>query len=194
MMLKGRSSRWAAALALGFAGLIGVGAALVLAAPARTATTAFELTLEAKFLPPDFMTTEGGTFRSRAPFCAGGTFVQDVVGYAPPADYVGFADRWQFMCDDGTGSLTVVVLQDSTWRISDGSGGYAGLRGRGSQRWERLCGDNCDLGRPIPWRGTLLGVVDWGAEPDQPEEGDTVAGTSCENARSPVRSPSRSAP
>ena len=37
-----RSSRWAAALALGLAGLIGVGAALVLAGPARTAASPFE--------------------------------------------------------------------------------------------------------------------------------------------------------
>ncbi len=46
MTLYGRSSRWAAALALGLAGLIGVGAATVLAAPARSAATEFELTFE----------------------------------------------------------------------------------------------------------------------------------------------------
>ena len=48
MTLYSRSSRWAAALALGLAGLIGVGAATVLAAPARTAATAFELTVEGR--------------------------------------------------------------------------------------------------------------------------------------------------
>jgi hypothetical protein len=178
MTMYGRSSRWAAALALGLAGLIGVGAALVLAAPARTAASAFELTLEAEYLPPDFMTTEGGTFRSRAPFCAGGTFVQDVVQFA---DYG--VDRLQFTCDDGTGSLAVGFLPLSAqpapgvaWRILDGSGSYAALRGIGTQRWEQLC-DSCDLGKPILWRGTLMGVVDWGAEPDWPEDADTVAPT-----------------
>ena len=50
MTMYGRSSRWAAALALGLAGLIGVGAALVLAAPARPAATAFELTFEAELV------------------------------------------------------------------------------------------------------------------------------------------------
>ena len=29
----------------------------------------------------------------------------------------------------------------------------------------------------MTWRGTLVGVVDWGSEPDQPEDGDTVAPT-----------------
>jgi len=174
MTMYSRSSSWAA-VALGLAGLIGVGAALVLAAPARTAASAFELTLEAEYLPPEFMTTEGGTFRSRAPFCAGGTFLQDVVQYA---DYG--VERLQFTCDDGTGSLAVgfpPLSAGVAWRILDGSGSYAGLRGRGSQRWEQLCGDNCDLGKPIPYRGTLVGVVDWGVEPDWPEDGDTVAPT-----------------
>jgi hypothetical protein len=138
-----------AALALAHAGLSGGGAETVRAA--GTAASAFELTLEAELTPPFFMTSEGGTFRSRAPFCASGTFVEDDVGNAW---------RWRFTCDDATGSLTVVLREDSTWRILDGSGNYAGLRGSGSLRGEQLCGENCDLERPIPWRGTLLGVVD----------------------------------
>jgi hypothetical protein len=125
-------------------------------------------------LPPDFQTSEGGggTFRSRAPFCATGRFVEGTDSW----------NSWwsRFMCDDGTGSLTVTFEQDAIWRITDGSGSYADLRGRGSWRGEFLCGDNCDFGRPIPWRGALVGVVDWGAEPDQPEDGDTVAPTNAD--------------
>jgi hypothetical protein len=167
--MQHRSFNWVVTLvALGLAGVIGVGAA-----PARSAATAFELTFEAEFLPPDFMTTEGGTFRSRAPFCAGGTFVQGVVGYP---------DGLQFTCDDGTGSLTVVfppLSEGGGWRILDGSGSYAGLRGRGSLRGEELCrpwlGENCNPN----WRGTLVGVVDWGVEPEwvAPTNADTNADT-----------------
>ena len=57
MTFHGRTTMWATALALGLAGLIGVGAATVHAAPARTAAPAFELTLEAELLPPDFLTS-----------------------------------------------------------------------------------------------------------------------------------------
>ena len=174
MTKHGRSSRWAAALALGLVGLIGVGAALVPVAPARGAATAFELTFEAELEPPEFVITKGGTFTSGAPFCASGRIVE------VDNDYV--TATWRFTCDDGSGSLTVLLA--ATWRIIDGSGSYAGLQGSGSQRAEMLCkpwlGENCDLGKPILWRGTLVGVVDWGAEPDQPEDEDTVAPTNAD--------------
>jgi hypothetical protein len=135
MSLYGRSSRWAAALALGLAGLIGVGAAMVLAAPARTAASTFELTLEGRqtlsFEDEVVYIESRGTFRSSAPFCATGTFV----------------DEWgtlRFTCDDGTGSLTVSVPSltpwgDTTWRILWGSGSYAGLHGRGSEHGSSGC-------------------------------------------------------
>jgi hypothetical protein len=178
MNLYGRSSNWAAALALGVAGMIGVGAALVLATPARSVATAFELTFEAELEPPEFVITKGGMFESRAPFCAGGTIVE------VDNDYV--SATWQFTCDDGTGSLTVHLGgPEGGWRIVDGSGGYAGLRGRGSVQAEMLCkpwlGESCDLGRPIPWRGTLQGVVDpEGVDPETvaPTNTDSVAPTS----------------
>ena len=74
-----RSSWWAAALAVGLAGLIGVGAAPMRAAPtAQSAASAFELTLEAALMPPDFMLSERMTFRSGAPFCASGRSVEFV--------------------------------------------------------------------------------------------------------------------
>jgi hypothetical protein len=110
--MQRRSFSWVALVAVGLAGVVAVSAATALAA--RSAASAFELTFEAEFLPPDFLTTEGGIFRSRAPFCAGGTFVQDVVGNA---------DSFQFTCDDGTGSLTVVfppLSEGAGWRILDG--------------------------------------------------------------------------
>ena len=36
------------------------------------------------------------------------------------------------------------------------------------------------MGSLVTWRGTLIGIVDWGAEPDQPEDGDTVAPTNAD--------------
>ena len=166
MTLYGRSSRWAAALALGLAGLIGGGAATVLAAPARSAASAFELTLEVT----DTWRWEGdvllegkreGTFRSQGPFCATGTFVDD--------------GRWRLTCDDGTGSLTVSILPavdpfmlvsrwNSTWRIVDGSGSYADLRGRGSLAGELLSSKTSDSGSVTTWRSTFQGAVDQDAD------------------------------
>ena len=162
-------------LALGLAGLIGVGAALLFAAPARTAETPFELTFEGELTPPLFPSTAGGMFTSRAPFCASGTFVAADAGF-------------RFTCGDGTGSLTVLLGLNAMWPIHEGTGRYADLRGSLSLRSEVLCepwrGESCDLRKPIPWWGTLVGVVDSGAERDQPgadpvapAEADTVAPT-----------------
>jgi hypothetical protein len=72
------------------------------------------------------------TFRSRAPFCTTGTFVE----FGGPG-----GTTWRFTCDDGTGSLTVSIARawdhnpqaqvwNTTWRILDGSGNYAGLTER----------------------------------------------------------------
>jgi hypothetical protein len=153
MTLYGRSTKWAAALALGLAGLIGAGGAMVPAAPARTAASAFELTLEGTItFDDDEVIRTQGTFRSGAPFCATGTLVD-------PEPYGRVA---RFTCDDGTGSLTVSIGQvfippwNNTWRILDGSGSYEGLRGKGSMQLEPL-----EEGpRGATWRSTFQGVVD----------------------------------
>lgn len=156
MTLYGRSTKWAAALALGLAGLIGGGAATVLAAPARTAASAFELTLEGKLAETRGEITSQGTFTSRAPFCATGTFVDE------GANRNGGGKR-QFTCDDGTGTLTVALAQweyyhggpNTTWKILDGSGSYADLRGSGSLQGELLSEDGFAI-----WRSTLRGIAD----------------------------------
>jgi hypothetical protein len=155
MTLHGRSSRWAAALALGLAGLIGVGAATEPAAPARSAASAFELILDGNTTWDDAEVVKvQGTFRSGRPFCATGTL-------ADPAILRGEPNTWRLTCDDGSGSLTVSMLPVSrgeytTWRIFDGSGSYAGLRGRG-----RVQGETLESGpRGVTWRSTFRGVVD----------------------------------
>lgn len=146
MTWYGRSSGWAAALVLGLAVLIGGSPAT--APAARSGTSAFELTLT----PP------WGTFASRAPFCTSGRFAPEYPG--------PWSGPWRFTCDDGSGSLTVGFgrdltfdfdLGESSWQIIDGSGSYAGFRGKGSLQ---LCGESCDFAIPIPMPGTLLGEVD----------------------------------
>lgn len=156
MTLHGRWWRWAAALALALAGLIGVGAATVLGAPARSVASAFELTLEGKLAGGTGDITSKGTFRSRAPFCATGTFVDE----RPDRSTEG---ERQFRCDDGTGTLTVSISRweyygppfNTTWQILDGSGSYANLRGRGSLQGEMLSHEGF-----AAWRSTLEGTAD----------------------------------
>jgi hypothetical protein len=147
-----RSFSWVALLGVGLAGVVAVSAATAL--PARSTASAFELTLEATWYDgPWVFSPQGGTFRSRAPFCATGTFVE---GYVR-SDGRG----WWFRCDDGTGSLAVSISQDNTtWRIRDGSGSYSDLRGSGSLRGESLPCESCDPESGSPWRGSLQGVVD----------------------------------
>jgi hypothetical protein len=161
-----RSFNWVAALVgIGLAGVIAVTAASALAA--RSAASAFELTVQGR----DTMQWEGNvitgselqwTFTSRAPFCATGTFVE----FGGPG-----GTAWRFACDDGTGSLTVSIARawdhnpqahvwNTTWRILDGSGSYAGLRGEGSMRIEVLSSEISDREAVMTWRSTLQGVVD----------------------------------
>ena len=153
MTFNGRSSRWGAALALGFACLVGVSAATVTAAPARTAASAFELTFETTFGGSEEWPSFSERFRSRAPFCEKGT-VEHIVASRRTGDAT------RFTCDDGTGSLTV-LMRITTWQILDGSGSYAGLRGRGWVRYEPP--EIWDAA--VTYRRTLGGVADLDAIP-----------------------------
>ena len=174
--MRRRSFIWVALVPVALAGVVAVSAA---AAPAaRSEPSAFELTVEGTWEWNVYFGPfqEGtGTFSSRAPFCATGTFVED--------PYVGSATTWRLTCADGTGGLTLSVVEERVvrWQIVDGSGSYAGLRGGGSLRsGEALGSPSYAPGSLVTWRGTLVGVVDWGAEPDQPEDTDTVAPTNAD--------------
>jgi hypothetical protein len=161
------SSRWASALAFSLAGLIAVGAAMLLAGPARTAANTFEINLEGRYEPVAVDETgvwyqTRGTFSSGPPFCTTGKF-------ADLGEGVGRTTR-QFTCDDDTGTLTVSFTQsqyepappgagEGIWRILDATGSYAGLRGRGSLRGELLGGEMSDPGS-VTWRSTFHGAVD----------------------------------
>jgi hypothetical protein len=99
--------RWAAAVALGLAGLIGVGATTVPAAPAAgKKASEFEVAVqsdcrfagEIEFAGCLVDETYQERFRSRAPVCAKGT-VEDVEG----GGVGGKLKARRFTCDDGTG-------------------------------------------------------------------------------------------
>jgi hypothetical protein len=164
--MQRRSLKWVVALVgIRLAGVVAVSAATALAA--RSGASAFELTVEGR----DTWEMDGDvllgvdlqwTFRSRAPFCTTGTFVE----FGGPG-----GTTWRFTCDDGTGGLTVSIVQawdhnpqaqvwNTTWRILDGSGSYAGLRGEGSMRIEVLSSESSDRGSVMTWRSTLEGVVE----------------------------------
>jgi hypothetical protein len=156
----------ASALVLALAGLIVVGAATVVAAPAHGAPSAFELTIDGRdtfrFDDEVAFFRRHGTFKSKAPFCATGALEQ----LGPPLG----TRRWLFECDDGSGSVTLSTLGwyegaglwSSGWHIVEGSGSYVGLQGRGSMQGGVL--DSGETSSPWSrwetWRSSFQGVVD----------------------------------
>ncbi|MGH3077088.1 MAG: hypothetical protein ACRDPZ_02775, partial [Gaiellaceae bacterium] len=133
----------------------GTGASTALAAPAGAspfALTAEYRTGEPWWEYPDH--PHEGTFAARAPFCRSGTAV--VLTASRPET------RHRFTCDDGSGSLVVSIAESpfgqfdtTSWRILEGTGRYASLRGKGSSRTEIL--DDPD-GTVTFWN-TLEGVA-----------------------------------
>jgi hypothetical protein len=156
-------------LAAAVSGMCGVGAVTTLAASSVAAT--FALTIEGRHEPvPEsadypFGGRHTGRFTSRSPFCASGSLVdrQVVVSGGGPV-----SNTRLFTCDDGTGTLTISILNPiaehgppfrATWTILEGSGSYAGLRGTGTYRGEVLGGDPADF-LSIVFRSTLDGFAD----------------------------------
>lgn len=149
------------------------GASTAIATP--TAAGPFQLTLESQVqwwdLNPE---AAEGTFAAEAPFCSSGTFVW----FAPRAGAAG--PKYRFTCDDGSGSLEISASVGpfdrvyeysefpNSWRVLEGTGSYAGLRGKGSQRSELSegpgpeCVDEYDFECAwiVTWRSTLQGVAD----------------------------------
>jgi hypothetical protein len=150
---------------IALAGVVAMSTATSLAA--RSASSPFELTVEGR----DTWEWDGDvllgvdlrwTFRSAAPFCATGTFLE----YGGPG-----GTTWRLTCDDGTGGLTLFIARawnhdpqvhvwNTAWRILDGSGSYADLKGKGSMRIEVLSSESSDRKSVMTWRSTLQGVVE----------------------------------
>ena len=132
------------------AGMACVGAVAALAA--ASAAAPFELTIDGRHEPVPvsddypFGGRHTGRFTSKPPFCASGSLVDlkiVVSGGAP------VSNNRLFTCDDGTGTLTLSIVNpiaehdppfNSTWTILEGSGSYAGIRGTGTYRGEYVSG------------------------------------------------------
>ena len=143
-------SRWVA-----LAGVVAVSATTALAA--RTAASPFELVFQGRqelvvFGEAILDARLVGTFTSSAPFCESGI-----------ADDPSWADMVRrYTCTDGSGSLTLELTNPfggrGSWTIVEGSGSYAGLRGKGTYREEELLdGDPEDL--VVPFRSTYQGFA-----------------------------------
>jgi hypothetical protein len=155
-----------AAVVVGFAAAMAIGAVVAIAA--RSAASPFELVLTGghEAVPPSqafpFGIRHTGTFRSGAPFCPSGTYVDlayDALN--------GLEDLRRFSCDDDTGTLDVAMEMwfehkspfADTWRIVGGSGRFDGLRGGGTYRGEFLSGDEATFPLSVTYRSTLRGFV-----------------------------------
>ena len=166
-----RSARWAAYATVTFilVGMVGVGGVTALAASSTVGP--FELALEARHervpVSPTypFGLRHIGTFTSSAPFCLSGTLVDLQVVAVP---LTPLRARRELTCADGSGSLIVGINEpqlehDSrfpgTWRIEEGTGRYASLRGRGEYRGELLGGDPLDPANVV-FRASWQGVTD----------------------------------
>jgi hypothetical protein len=130
--------------------IVGVGAASAMAAQgAASAAKPFELVFNGAY---DFDVDGGiwlaGAFTSKAPFCESGSAVDLDLGVR------------RFVCADGSGSITLEAAPlgaiAGDWRIRDGTGQYADLRGRGTS-WEEMLSDDPWFGE---FRSTYQGVAD----------------------------------
>jgi len=155
-----------AAAVVGFSAAMAIAAVVAIAA--RSSASPFELVLTGghEAVPPSqafpFGIRHTGTFRSGAPFCPSGTYVDLVYDALNGAD-----DLRRFSCEDGTGTLVVATEMwfehkspfTDTWRVVGGSGRFDGLRGRGTYRGEFVSGDEGDLPLSVRYRSTLRGFV-----------------------------------
>ena len=113
--------------------------------------------------------THIGTFTASAPFCASGT-VADLEHLSPDSL------RRSYICDDGTGSMTVAHFgkleaehvngASGNWVIVSGTGQYVSLRGKG-QRTSTYLGGDPDDWETITFRSTASGIADLDADAPQ---------------------------
>jgi hypothetical protein len=128
------------------------GAASVLTAVAGAGTTAFELVFHGSHPAA----VHEGPFTASAPFCAEGYAAdRPPQGFSPP----GVVIR-EHTCGDGSGIIAMRITDppkehvpggNGTWKILEGSGRYARLRGHGT--WTSSGGDH--------FRSVLTGIADF---------------------------------
>jgi hypothetical protein len=153
--------------------LVGVVLSMVFAlltTGASAAPTSFSLTFEgAHATDPNFSSglRHEGRFTASAPFCPSGrAYDADQIN-----DGVTLTAFRLHECDDGSGSFTAFMPNargehggSGTWKIVDGTGRYAQLRGQGTYIGTRLGGDPDDFST-ITYRTQWQGVVDFDADP-----------------------------
>jgi hypothetical protein len=129
---------WTALAMVALAGVVAVSAAAAL--DARSTASPFELVTVDHYEGVEFDAWfRGGTFTAGAPFCeSGATDLESEPWFAE-------AVRRRYTCADGSGSLVLAERVVSSlpyvggeWTIVEGSGRYAGLRGKGDYLSEQL--------------------------------------------------------
>jgi hypothetical protein len=154
-------------------GLVGLGLSIALAfltAGASAAPTSFTLTFTGAHVPDASLPVgvrHEGRFTASAPFCSSGHAVDTSDVEREP----NLSVLRVHTCDDGTGSFTAfmpVVRGEhggrGAWKIVDGSGRYATLRGIGTYTGEILSGSEDHL-ETMVYRTTWQGVVAFDASP-----------------------------
>jgi hypothetical protein len=148
------------------AGLVlAVAAIAAVARGAEAAPTQFTLTLNGSHVPdasfPAGLRHER-SFTASAPFCPTGRAVDTKDVSDQPG--VGLVVLRAFICDDGSGSFIALLPATGehggfgSWRITDGTGKYATLRGVGRYKGTRLSGDSGEF------ESTWTGTVDFDAD------------------------------
>ena len=159
--MRRRSFTWVALAGTGLACVVAVSAATALAS--SSAASSFEIVATNRYeaIEPECPDCwpwgpPVQTFTSGAPFCTSGT-VLDLEWSGPRGERFR-----RYTCTDGSGGLTLTewgAPGRGEWTIVEGSGRYAGLRGKGSWREEEL-GDDPDV---VVLRTTMQGVADYDA-------------------------------
>jgi hypothetical protein len=152
--------------------LVGMGMAVALiGVGASAAPTQFSLTFDgAHFTDASFPDgiQHDGRFTASAPFCSAGR-AYDVEHVVTESGFLDVMRR--HVCDDGSGSMTAFMPVarnehggKGTWKIVEGTGKYATLRGFGTYIGTRISGDPLDF-PSIVYRTAWSGVVDFDADP-----------------------------
>jgi hypothetical protein len=142
----------------------------VLTTGASAAPTPFSLTFEGAHFSDPTMTyglRHEGRFTASAPFCSSGRAYD-----TRQIDDGGSLTAWRVHeCDDGTGSFTAflpIVRSEhegsGSWKVVEGTGRYAQLRGQGTYIGTLRSGDPNDLSTVI-YRAQWHGIVDFDADP-----------------------------
>ena len=145
---------------------LGVTLASVLISGARAAPRSFELSFEGHV---GKQVTLGkwlheGSFTASPPFCPAGRGIDVSAVATRPTTSVRV-----FTCEDGTGTITVRMVNHEaettldtkgTWQIAEGTGSYTNLRGKGEVTGVPLSGDP-QQPETLTFRATWHGIADF---------------------------------